>query len=345
MRDEFGRSLDDLGFVLAAIFGGFGPATALHPRLLPRVGIGRLVIIGGIVAALGLLVVATAPSWWIVLAGYVVLGAGNGLIDPSVNLYLALNHGVRSLGLLHASFGVGATLGPIVMTASLGSGWRTGYLVLLGVELAVIAALVAARSRWAPIDRTAEPIRIRASAPTLLAMAVFALYTGTEIAGGQWAFSLLTEERGLGDGLAGVIVSLYWGGITAGRLLQGAVGHRFAPQRLLAGSFVVAAAGFGIVWAAGSPAFAAVGFAVAGLGFSGVFPLLVLLTPDRVGRDRAGDVMGIQFTAAATGAVTLPWIIGIIAERTTLEAVPPLLIVLVVIAAGVNAAIGRVRAR
>ncbi|MBT8212077.1 MAG: MFS transporter, partial [Acidimicrobiia bacterium] len=268
MRDEFGRSLDDLGIVLAALYVGFGPATAYHRKLLPRFGMGRLVLTGASLAAVGLAVVASAPGWWAVLAGYALIGLGNGLTDPSINLYLALHHGVRPMGLLHASFGLGATLSPLIMTAALPVSWRLGYVVLVGIELVVVFAVARARPRWLPVEGDSTGVAFPSSAVTWITLTIFMLYTGSELAAGQWAFSLLTESRGVGETAAGLVVSLYWGGLTVGRLVYGTVGHRFTPHRVIHGAFLIAAAGMAVVWAASSALMSFVGFVLAGLGMA-----------------------------------------------------------------------------
>ncbi|NNF70291.1 MAG: MFS transporter [Acidimicrobiia bacterium] len=341
MRDEFGRSLDDLGIVLGAFFVGFGPATALHRKLLPRFGMGRLVLAGPSLAVVGLLIVASAPGWLAVLAGYALVGLGNGLSDPSINLYLALHHGVRPMGLLHASFGLGTTLSPLIMTAALPVSWRLGYVVLIGVELVVVAAMVRARPRWLPVEGDGGRVSFPSSAVTWITLTIFMLYTGSELAAGQWAFSLLTESRDIGDTAAGFVVSVYWGGLTVGRLVYGTVGDRFPPRSMLSGAFIVAATGMAMVWVADSLVASVLGFVVAGLGMAGIFPLLVLLTPQRIGRDVAGEIMGLQFTAAALGGVSVPWIVGIIAERSSLEVVPGLLVGSILLAALLNSSVAR----
>jgi hypothetical protein len=65
---------------------------------------------------------------------------------------------------------------------------------------------------------------------------------------------------------------------------------------------------------------------------------MVLLTPRRVGRDRATMVMGYQFAAAAVGAAVLPAGIGVLVAEIGLEAVGPALVA----AAAVMLAVSRV---
>ncbi len=75
-------------------------------------------------------------------------------------------------------------------------------------------------------DALRQP-RVRANA------LLFFLYTGAEASAGQWAFSLLTESRGMPAAAAGLAASTYWGSIFVGRLAFGAVAHHVAPPTLL----------------------------------------------------------------------------------------------------------------
>jgi len=56
-----------------------------------------------------------------------------------------------------------------------------------------------------------------------------------------------------------------------------------------------------------------------------VFPLLIALTPDRVGPGHASHAIGLQVSAAALGAGALPGAIGLVARRAGLEVVGPFL--------------------
>ena len=74
-------------------------------------------------------------------------GLGTGLIDGGLNTYVANRQGPREMNWLHASWGVGVTLSPLMMTAAItsGLGWRWGYalsgLLLLALSGAYVATV------------------------------------------------------------------------------------------------------------------------------------------------------------------------------------------------------------
>jgi fucose permease len=89
---------------------------------------------------------------------------------------------------------------------------------------------------------TASPLPLQTTT-TVLVAALFFVDTGLEISAGQWSASFFENGRSVGLGLAGVLVSSYWGGLLAGRLAAGVIGHRISPARLLDLSLTVMALG------------------------------------------------------------------------------------------------------
>jgi fucose permease len=174
------------------------------------------------------------------------------------------------------------------------------------------------------------PAQERLGSPRGVALAclAFAVYVALEVTIGQWAFTSLTEHRGLGDLAASIWVSAYWVALTAGRLWLGLAGHRVPVHRLLrvavAGALVAAV----LLWAGGDAAPA--GLLVAGLALSVVFPLLMLLTPERVGAERAAAAIGWQTASAGVGAAAGPAAAGIVLDATGIESYGPVALALAV---------------
>ena len=61
------------------------------------------------------------PAWWMMVLLGIATGLGAGAIDAGLNTYAAAHFGAGLMQWLHASYGVGVTLGPIIMTAALGA--------------------------------------------------------------------------------------------------------------------------------------------------------------------------------------------------------------------------------
>jgi len=339
MRSDLGRPIESLAWLIGGYTVGYLVSTSGSGAISERVGVQRTIQVGVGTTALGLLLYVVSFAWPVTVLGALVLGAGAGLVDAAINADVALRHGQRVMHFLHAAFGVGATLGPLVATVLVGWNWswRVAYAGLLALEIALLMVLLRARS--APVDTEGgiDDSLAAGSTATNPALALgaslfyFAVYVGAEVSVGQWSFSILTEDRGVARTVAGFAVAAYWGGLTIGRLLLGVIDDRLHPQTLLRGSvFTAVVAG---LWFWSDAPGALLALPVLGLAFAGVFPSLVLLTPGWVGRDRVARAVGLQLAASSAGAIVSSALLALVARQWGLNAVPAGILVLVTVLA------------
>ena len=184
LRQAVDRPVEDLGVVLIALLAGYQLTSIPSGRITARLSTGPAVVIAALVSGIGLAGYAVAPTWWFVLATTVVTGMGGGLTDTAFNAHAALNFDARQTNLLHAGFGIGATIGPVVMTTALvsGRGWRTGFLVFAAVQLVMLTVLLARRRDFnRPPSVSGESGRLSS-----WMVATFFVYTGLEVTAGQF---------------------------------------------------------------------------------------------------------------------------------------------------------------
>ena len=294
--------------------------------LLGRINLGTVLAVSCGLTAAALLGYASAPAWPAMLALGAVLGLGSGAIDAALNTYVATHHGPRMLNWLHACFGVGAASGPLIMTGVLeaGSSWRRGYAIVGMAQLALAGCFVVTFRSWPRSDgggTAAEAPRSETTASTLrvrgawLGIATFFVYSGVEASIGAWTYTLLTEGRRMAPVEAGLIVSLYWGSLTAGRLLAAVAGGVVGVERMLRVAVWGVAAGVAIVWFDAGGVWTSIGILLAGLASGPIFPSLVATTPARFGPRHAANAVGFQIAASAVGLSVLPGLVGVAADR------------------------------
>lgn len=337
VRGSFGLPIDALVALLVSTTVGFAIGSVTVGGIMARYGIGRFLLFGNLLAALGFFGYMLAPYWWSLVALGLLTGWAGGAIDTGLNIYVAATDTVRIMNWMHAMFGVGATIGPLIMTAAIGAGigWRAGYavaaLVHLILGLLFIPVLKQMNFRGMAQGSSAQPDRPESPTATLrlpiviLSILLFLLYTGVESTTGQWSYSLFTEERGLSPYLAGIMTSLFWGMLTVGRILFGAAADRIGIQRLLRLSMtgaVLSAALFLVR----SPAAGFAAVALMGLSLAAIFPTLTSDTPYRVGARHAANAIGFQTGAASIGLAILPGTAGFLAARLGLEVLGPYLV-------------------
>jgi fucose permease len=363
MRNEFGVSIEAVGLILTVGVTGYLLSSVSTGFALGRLGVGRLLAASTALVALGLACYAAAPLFPVALCGSLLVGLGSGAIDAGLNVYAAEHFGARHMNWLHASFGFGATLGPLVMTSVLGAGlsWRWGYGLTAAVQALLAAAFTATARKWdaqtpvlaqeadgavgsAPPERAVGAAAAGAAdearagrrtallAPAVwLGAATFALYTGTEVGVALWTFTLLTEGRGLSTAVAGTCVSAYWGALFIGRVLYGIVAERLPGRQASMACIGGMAAGAVVIALPGPASVTVIGVLMIGAFAAPVFPLLTLTTAERVGAENAGPAVGMQVGAASVGAVIFPGAIGLLVGRYGTDVLAPSFLALAIL--------------
>ncbi|MEH1099005.1 MFS transporter [Micromonospora sp. CPCC 205561] len=342
IRADFDVPTEAVGLVLTAGTAGYLTSSVAAGFTLARLGVGRLLAGSTLLASVALTGYALTPGLALMVGCALVLGLGSGAIDSGLNAYAAGAFGPRHMNWMHAFFGLGVALGPLIMTGALGVGlsWRWGYGLVAVAQLALAVAFALTVRAWrdrvpgkgARTDAAAPPaapVRETLRLPAVwLGVLAFAVYVAVEVAAGLWAFLLLTEGRGLGAAVAGVCVSGYWGSLFVGRVVQGLVAERLGAAVVLRGSLAGMAVGALLV-ALPAPAWVAVaGLFVVGFAAAPVFPLLTLTTVERVGAAHADRTIGLQIGAAGLGAALVPAGVGVLLGNTSVELLGPSLVVL-----------------
>jgi fucose permease len=293
----------------------------------------------------------------------VLFGLGFGALDSSLNAQAANHFGARDINWMHASYGLGATIGPLATTALLGAGlsWRSVY-ATMAVALAALAFLFAfSRQRWAnsrapAVASTAGPGAKsggslsssdprRASRSAVFSALIFsAVETGIESGAGIWGYLFLTSGRGLSDEAAGVAVAAYWAMMLVGRAVLGPVAERIGAQAVLGGAVVGVAVGAVVMSLPGPGPVAVAGMMTLGLAAAPIFPLLTLTTARRLGatnRIATTRTVSLQVAASAIGAAALPAAIGVAIGALNAKALAPLLLGLALAMGGVYVRVSR----
>ncbi|HUS13827.1 MAG TPA: MFS transporter [Chloroflexia bacterium] len=328
------KAIIALGF-LAGTTGYLMSAFSSGP-LVARLGIRRFLVLGAGTYLAGALVYSSVPPLPVLYAAWLVLGFGVGIIDAGLNAYVAgLPNNTMLLNWLHAFYGAGALIGPLVATAILAGGgrWNMVYMVWAVVALLAMggfARLYPARTiEAAPAAGAPNVLRAALRLPVVWVGAFFLLiYTGVEGSLGSWSYSLLTEARAEPAVAAGWMVSGYWAGLTAGRVVLGALAVRLGPVRLIHGCLAGVVAGAGLLWIGSGSVVSAVALALIGFSLGPVFPTAIALLPTRVAARLLASAIGFMVSGASVGAALLPWAAGNLADRFGLPSLLPFVMAL-----------------
>ena len=306
-------------------------------KLIRRFGTGKLTAISVATTALALLGFSLAKNYAFLLLMAVPLGLGAGAVDAGLNNFVALHYEARHMSWLHCFWGVGATLGPVILSLFLGGkhGWRGGYGAVCAIQFCLVAVLAVTLPMW---DRYEDRAALRAEAAAAKqagkkqstlnipgvkgALATFFFYCAIEAAAGLWGASYLVEARGLSAEAAARGVSLYFLGITLGRFLSGFASMRMKSAALIRLGQLVSAGGAVLLMLPLPAGFGVAAMAVLGLGFAPVYPSMIHETPYRFGAERSQAVIGLQMACAYVGSCIMPPIFGLVAAHISLALLP-----------------------
>ena len=354
MRASLGQDLASAGLITLVLTVGSALSSFVGGRVLARWGTGPVVTVSGLLTGLALLGFALSPSFALLLLLAVPLGLGAGAVDARLNQFVAAHYSARHMNWLHGCWGVGATLGPLIMASALTSatGWRQGYLWIGGVQLGLVLLFVLVLPLWqrhqaqSVASAAVSPTTPKGPAPTLalwLAPALYLAYAAVEISTGLWAGSLLVDGRGLDAKTAALWVSCFFGAIMLGRFATGLLTLRLGNRQLVRLGIAVASVGAALFASNALPApLSLAGLVLLGLGCAPIYPCLMHETARRFEPVTAAKVISRQVGFAYVGAAIVPAALGYLATAAGLGAIMPALLAALLLLLLMSEALNRI---
>ena len=298
LQHDYGLNESQLGFLLllAPLFGI--PAALSGQRLVARFGSQVLLVVGAVIVAVGLVVLAVADGTaapWIAMA---ITGIGAGMVDVAVLTAAARvqsGGGTPVMGRVQAIFFVGLVAGGGIGVAviALGLSYRVSFVVTAVLLLA--ACILAARRLVLPPapHATSGHLSIRAvlaisGVPLLITLA----FGGFFLEGATTTFAAVLlrnaiESSAVVASAAAFVVTV---GLAIGALAADPLSARIGAQRTMAMGAAVAAVGVAAAAVATIPATAVAGLGIAAVGFGGIGPAALTLTVP-IDQEHGGGVL------------------------------------------------------
>ena len=333
MRLEFSAPLPWAGAVSMIIAGGTILSSLLSERITRRFGTRLVTTISVMMTAGALMGFSTARAFWMLCLWAIPYGLGAGAVDAALNHYVAMHYSSRHMSWLHSFWGVGAIISPYVMSWALGHAtWQTGYRTVSFIQFSIMLVLVLSTPLWRihreqddlaaqrPVVGLVNAVRIRG---VLRLLTGFFAYCGAEAITMLWTSSYLVAVRDVPPETAAAFASLFFIGMTAGRIFAGFITDKLGDQRLIRiGGSVAIIGTLMILLPFQSDVPALLGFVVVGLGSAPVYPSIIHATPGLFGADNAQAIIGIQMASAYTGSTFMPPLFGLLAGRFGLHLMP-----------------------
>lgn len=345
MCGDFSVPVSYAGIVSMVICAGTIVSSLLCDRIVRRLGTALVTALSVAMTAAALLGFSVSGSYWMLIAWAIPYGIGAGCVDAALNNYVALHFAGSHMSWLHCMWGVGASVGPYIMGYALsgGYGWGTGYRIIALMQIVLTAVLLLSLPVWkhgaasdaagesgahgAPV-RLGQIVRIPGAWEILLA---FFCYCALEQTAALWASTYLTRRLGMHADLAATMASLFFLGITVGRMLGGFMSIKFSDERMIRIGAVLLFVGVAVLMLPLGQVGAVIGFALFGLGCAPVYPAIIHSTPAHFGAERSQAMIGVQMASAYVGILVMPPLFGLIANHVTIALLPWYLAVLTVL--------------
>lgn len=330
------------------------------PKVLRIFGTGKLVAYSIALTAIASIGYGFADSFNVLCLWAIPMGIGAGAVDVAMNNFAAVYLESKHTNWLHASWGIGATLGPSLLSFSIltGGGWRGAYEYVAAALAAIFVLILISLPLWkkteargglsenvtiptnsenekvaspgnaprtaAPSDGNTPHISIREAlrVPGMkLSFLTFFFYSALEISTSLWCGTYLIA-CGFKPEIGAFIVSLMFASVMIGRIASGFFAIKFTDHRLIyAGIFIVAAGC--LVLSLPLPLWIQpVCICLLGLGCAPVYPSLIHATPARFGESLSSQAISIQLAGSYVGSILMPPAFGLVAAKFTVHLWP-----------------------
>lgn len=339
MQKELALPFDLAGQVMLVVTGLAMGSSISSAWIVKRFQTGPVVFLSCCLTGIGLLLISQCHSALGFFLASLPLGLGAGAVDSCLNGFVAKHYSRRHMHWLHACWGIGATLGPLIMTKAfaLTFGWRGGFASIACVQLLLAAIFLMTLRLWKQVPdlaskneelsstkaaTTPKKQHSLASEAAWISPLLFAIYVAVEGSVGLWANSVLVLSRKFPLETAGFCVTAYYGSITAGRIIVGFLPATWTNRTIIRGGLLLSVCAAFIFLRADTVVVALPALILLGLGFAPVFPGLMHEVPKRFLAEHVQTMIGRQGACAYIGAALAPPCVGWLAVHAGIEVIP-----------------------
>ncbi|ORY15599.1 major facilitator superfamily domain-containing protein [Clohesyomyces aquaticus] len=297
---------------------------------------------------LAYIVIAVHPPYPVLVVIFMLAGFGNGLADAAWNAWIGnMANPNEVLGFLHAFYGLGATIAPLIATTMITKGHRLPWYYFYYVMIAM-ASIELGTSLWAFWSATGAQFRAKNPRTTdtkdnrmkqaLIRLpfarvtwicALFLLgYVGIEVALGGWIVKFMLEVRDGAEFASGMTATGFWMGLTVGRIVLGFVTPKLGEKLAIAIYLPITMAFELIFWLVPQFYVSAIAIALQGFFLGPLFPAAVVAATKLLPRHLHVSAIGFAAAFGGSGAAIFPFAVGAIAQAKGVQVLQPVVLAL-----------------
>ena len=304
-------------FFLSLAIGIVAAARFARPIMLRR-GVSFLLVFACGLSCLALLYLALVlpplADWWRD-AGFLVLGAGTGLLNLALFHAISPGYQADAAGTVNKAgifYGLGCLTATLLVAVTIEYSVPS-ILIFMALVPGFFAVIYARRSYAFPLAGTQPTLRqalrdFRSPGAVLFALLLFFQF-GNEWSIAGWLPIFLHHQVGLSPSGSLNVLALYWVFLITGRLIAVAILPRVRHRRLLLGSMLSAIFGCLMLYFTDNGFGASIGACFVGAGFASIYPLVAEIIGRRFPYYHPAFFNGI-FSFALVGGLLAPATLG-----------------------------------
>jgi fucose permease len=319
------------GIISMIIAGGTVISSIFSEKIIRRFSTGVVTAVSVLMTAMALVGFSISHVFIALCLFAIPLGLGAGSVDTALNNYVALHYKARHMSWLHCFWGIGASIGPIIISVFLiqKNSWNLGYRTIGIIQMCLVVLLFISLPLWGKKENETttknKPVKftqlfhIVGVKQVLIA---FFCYCSIETVTGLWGSSYLVTVKNISPEIATQWIALYYIGITLGRFISGFITIKLSNRQMIRlGQGIIAGGIIVLVLPLGNYTVLP-GLFMIGLGCAPIYPSLIHETPKNFGKEYSQGIIGIQMASAYIGTTLMPPLFGSIASQTSFTIFP-----------------------
>lgn len=331
MHDELYASVSSLAVVNVCVSLCTVFSSIFAQKAMRRFGTYAVTAFSIVLTFTALFFISRVNSIYLLILFALPLGLGGGAIDTALNDYVARNYSPAQMNFLHAFWGLGTIIAPILLSRLLAGGgsWRSAYVILSAIQTVIFIIVLLSKTLWkkdesSPDEKKekvysiAELLRVPGALPSCLAFTFYA-FEGVTI---SWIASYLVFGKEISASDAASMTSMVYLGITAGRIITGFIANKVKESIMIRTSQAFILLALLVLMMTESHVVLYAIIFILGFSFGPIYPAMVHQSVTCFDIKYSAGIIGLQMSFAYIGGMLITPLFGLLSDVFSLSFFP-----------------------
>lgn len=323
VANNIGAQVSFLGIATALCYVASGMTSAFVYKIRRKYGTNITISIGISFLALAVILFAIASNAGFIGVAFVILGIGNAIVDVGANSYVVKAYDAKKVSLLHACWGIGSAVGPVIMSFAILflKNYRFGFAIGAAFNIVVVIILRFMKRKWEankqsmPKDlvelhsvseteksqnsKFSDIIKISLALPIMICFFFGNAFNGLM---NTWIATIFVTQRNITTIEGANTATIFFLSITFTRIVLGFIADKFKTKNIIIASIIISLIGILMIFIKSvNVAFIYANALVIGIGLSPIIPFLNHYLKELFGKDNVGEILSFSSVFSLTG--------------------------------------------